>query len=69
MALRQGIFNSLTAQSRNDGTSGISLESRWYAVRSWSAQYGYLKHSKNNTVNWVGYNTKTRQVLVMGIRQ
>ena len=33
-ALRQVIFNSLTAQSRNDGTSGISLESRWYAVRS-----------------------------------
>ena len=63
-ALRQGLFNSLLAQC------GISLVSRWYAVRSSDARYGTVNwnKAKNGTVDPVGHNIRTRQVLVMEIK-
>ena len=74
-----GISNSSSAQCRNDGTiSSVSLVSRCYAVSGtvWSGlpvyghpMYGLLKHKYNKAVKSVESNTRTRQVLVMGIWQ
>ena len=64
------ISNSWSAQCRNDDTV-VSLWCRdvMRCAPVVRVTIRLLKHSKNKTVKSVGSNTRTRQVLVMGVRK